>query len=131
MVMLIDFTERTHVVAIWHLQGRNEDMQAALFRAAPGEPLQFRFRTRTYADDRAFDSEDKKEFYALNHVPADETEAIALGDAFLGEFVEMGYLAPGKRLERLDVNGNYERFLDLAQTVSWMHVRAVGGGAQA
>lgn len=123
--MLIDFTEQTYTVMLWHLQGSKSDIQGALFRDALDQPLRFRFRVRTYVDTNVFDSEDKKEFFELNHVPVDESQAIERIELLLAEFLDL--LGPMTRIERLDINGNFERFLEAAQTVSWLHVRAVAG----
>lgn len=90
-------------------------------------------RIRRYVDDRAFDSKDEKQFFALHcKRPGQEGFELAVNE-FFGSFRIVGHRLGAP--QSFAVNGGPEKFAELAERgllPPWFHVIGVGsvGGDQ-
>lgn len=60
---MIDLSPNTYIYGIWFCYGDDTDWMACLSKKLDG-PWTFQYRHRYYADDKAFDSEDRKSWYS-------------------------------------------------------------------
>lgn len=132
---IFKITERGYYVVIWFMQGKNEDMQAMLYREAEGEPFQLKFRIRHYVDDKAIGSDDVKIPYEWDVPPEaerDEHKAIELIEALLIQPLEQGgFLSEGSATQRLWIRGDWKAWLEGMQSVPWAHIHVPSAKAQA
>lgn len=78
-----------HIYGIWFVPGPNQDWMGSLTKK-DGEPWQMKYRFRYYADDKAFDSQNRKSGYTVTaNDDTDKTrDHIVAGTNKLVEIIE-------------------------------------------
>jgi hypothetical protein len=122
---MLELTPETQVATIIFVGGQFEDGQGVDWLGyvckQPGEPWRFEYRFRYHVDDKAFDSEDRKSWYAFTARDPQE------GPRKLIEAAMMIAAMTAKRyageMHVLDVNGNGDDAQRMLAEVPWIEMR--------
>jgi len=115
---VIELKEGRYYVGVWWVAWTGGDWMACVWRDDKEEHLQYRFRY--YADDKAFDSDDTKNWYSMARDIQPDAETI--------EQVNTVARAIGAELEAVDVEyiyigGDNMKAWRALQNAPWAHWR--------
>jgi len=115
---MIEFTENTYCLGIWYLQDETRDWLAAVTRE--GEFVA-RYRFRYYRDDKAWDSDDVKNWWEARCPGKTEDQIIAMIDDVAAALRRQGFSTsePWRRI----VRGNSEAVLEALKQAPFSHIR--------
>lgn len=74
---MVDITEHGYYVAMWFLSGPGQDMLGVIHRPEGATELRFDYRFRYYRDQKIWETNDDKRFYAVTFDP-DTTDDAAI-----------------------------------------------------
>lgn len=116
---MIDLNENTYCLGLWYLEGDGKDWLAAVTRDGDG-PMTLRYRFRYYVDDKAFDSNDRKNWYKATCPPhLTEDEIVASIDALVSKMVSEGMRKPWRRV----VRGGAEKTMTALRAAPFVHIQ--------
>lgn len=114
------FTEKSYILGMWYQETKNGLINYLTgFWKEDGKWIGLQ-RKRTCIDDRIFDGDDKKEWTDFTPKNPDVTESEIIRTM---DLIGAGALVVGLRSDRLLVQGDITKFLELAKTKSWIHMK--------
>jgi hypothetical protein len=115
---MIELNESSYVLGLWFIQWDECNWMCCAYRDGDEADWKIRYRFRYFADDRVFDSDDRRSWYGvtvssrvLESEMAQKMEAFAL-------LVSIARNAP---IERLIVHGSINKLTELARDSPWFH----------
>lgn len=129
---MIDFSEISHVVAFWFVDGaarHGSDFLACVFRGNDGQ-WRASYRFRYSASATPFDEDDRRNWYEVRARPADADPAACLAaamDAAAERLVRQGYCDPSC-YHRVEVNGDAKLAWDRIVGQPWINMKLEGDG---
>lgn len=117
---MIELKDSTYLLAIWFVSWREANWMCAVYRHAPEDDWTVRYRFRYFEDERVFDSDDRRSWYA-GTLPSSMTEDMLI--AKFDMFASVVGLGRGASLERLLVKGGMEDLKRAAEGCEWFNFR--------
>ena len=114
-----DFDEKTYILGFWFAED-NIGNNWMLRVQKNGDDWHGTFRFRYKKDDKIWDSDDEKIWNSFRLKNVDEKEVIQEINIFF-----TAVLLEYPRADTLLVQGGIEKFLELANTKSWMQIKKV------
>ena len=119
---MIEITDK--IVAIWYLQTLpTQDWMAAVSEIEPDSKYELVYRFRYYKDDKAFDSEDKKNWYS-GTLTGTRSYVLAAMREVAGT---MESVAKGKLYELVNEDGDVSKLMRKFQDLPFVYMRASNG----
>jgi hypothetical protein len=112
------------IVGVWYLNTiqNHQDWMAAVREIEPDEKYELTYRFRYYKDDKAFDSEDKKNWYSAT---CTGTKSYVIASIrFVAKQLEQK--ADGQPLYELINDHGYDRFIREFQDMPFVYMRVEG-----
>jgi hypothetical protein len=120
---MIEFREDQRVWHIWFVAGTGVDWLAIIFKNA-GEGWTCMYRFRYYADDKAFDSQDRKSWTKLVTEDTSDEPPKTLVET-ISMVSRMTATNFGGEIHSLPVRGSGMRAFEMYKSQPWAHMKVV------
>jgi hypothetical protein len=119
-VMTIEFTDKSYILGLWYTETEDGLINYLTAFWKEGDEWKGVNRRRIVKGDKIFDSDDEKQWQELNpkREIMNEEEIIKLMDK-----CEEAAILCGLKPDRLLVQGNVDKFFELAKTKHWLHMK--------
>jgi hypothetical protein len=121
--MTIELTNKSYILGFWFSEMKNDD-DVLTVSWKEGEDsewkVKIRYRKRNKDNDKIFDNDDEKTWYDIK-VPKEKSEDELI--TLLDRFQKSSPLICNFQ-DKLIIKGDFDKFLELAETKPWMHIKS-------